>query len=122
MRARKPRIVAAHTPRIRMPRMQGLLVIGRAAWVKRRPRSLARDAGAEGLQARVDTLVSAVDLLDVADDRAAGRRECRGDQGHSSTNVGRDDRRAVKTPRSDTQRTMRTRGQAAGPQRPPAAR
>src|SRR5882762_7178351 len=96
-----------------MPGMHGLLVSVRAARVTRRSCSLARDAGAEGLQPRVDSLVSAVDLLDVADDRAAWRRERRGDQGHSGANVGGDDGRTVKTARADHERPMRIAEQDA---------
>src|SRR5262245_18052768 len=68
---------------------------------------LAGDSRAERLQARVDSLVAAVDLLDVADDRAALGRERRGDQGHTGADVGRYDGRAVQAAGPDHERAVR---------------
>src|SRR5215510_9913417 len=49
--------------------------------------SLAADTRAEASETLVDALVAAVDLLDVADNRAAVRRQRRGDQRHPGADV-----------------------------------
>src|SRR5213593_4445468 len=87
-----------------MARMQGLPIF-RLSSVKCLY-SLPADPGAEAPQAFVDAFVSAVHLLHVADDRAAGRGERRGDQGHPGPNVRGDDGSTVETTRTDHERPV----------------
>src|SRR5262249_22287324 len=77
--------------------------------------SRALDAGAQRAQALVDPLVPAVDLPDVADDRAPGGAQRGGDERHPGPDVGRDDGGAVEAARADHDRAVRIAQDDPGP-------